>query len=188
MKKSDIYATITSLLTSGAISEAKSLISINRNTLSDPEYKECLGNLHFYSKETQEAIPFYEVAMESSPEYDCARYHYLLGVQAERSGQLTNAFRRYQAAIEIEPEFVDSYIELGGLLCKVEDFEGAFQCYTDAIGIDPTDFGIRHNFVQVLSHLSHKDPVTYSQALKDAQAAYALVKGSSDQSGSGHVW
>ncbi len=93
MSKSDLYATITALLTSGARNEAELLINTSRPALSEPEYKECLGNLHFYSKEYQKATPLYEAAMESSPDYDCARYHYLLGVQAEQAGQLSNAFQ-----------------------------------------------------------------------------------------------
>lgn len=188
MSKSDVYMKITALLTSGAKQEAETLINTCRGTLSDSEYKECLGNLHFYSKEYQEAIPLYEAAMESSPEYDCARYHYLLGTQAEQAGRLSDAFKRYQAAIGIEPNFVDSYVELGGLLCKVEDFEGALQCYTDAIVIDPTDLAIRHNLVQVLSQLIQKDPATYSQPLKEAQAAYDTAKESLGQPDSSRVW
>lgn len=189
MNKSDIYARITSLLSSGARHEGEQLIGSSRGTLSPPEYMECLGNLHFYSKAYQSAVESYEAAMESSPEYDCARYHYLLGVQAERSGQLSNAFQRYQAAIEIEQGFVDAYVELGGLLCKVEDFEGAFQCYTDAIRIDPADLAIRHNLVEVLLRLVQKDPAAYSQTLEDAETAYFITKmGAVRQPDSSQVW
>lgn len=170
MSKSYLYEKITALLTSGATTEAASLLGTSRLSLSQQEYKECLGNQHFYAKEYQQATPLYEEAMESSPEYDCARYHYLLGAQAELAGQLTDAFERFQAAIEIEPSFVDSYIELGGLLCKVEDYEGAYQCYTDAIKIDPADLGIRQNLVVVLTQLAKKDPAKYAQPLKDAQS------------------
>jgi tetratricopeptide (TPR) repeat protein len=179
---------ITSLLASGARAEAESLVGSIQATMSDPEYKECLGNLHYYDKEFQKAIPFYEAAMESSQEYDCARYHYLLGVQAEQAGQLSNAFQRYQAAIGIEPTFVDSYIELGGLLYKIADFEGAFQCYTDAIKLDPADLSIRHNLIQVLSQLVQNDPTTYSQLLTDAQAAYHAVREASNQPDSNRLW
>ncbi len=170
MSKSNLYEKITALQTSGATNEAASLLSTRRSQLSEPEYKECLGNQHFYAKEYQQATPLYEEAMESSPEYDCARYHYLLGAQAELAGKLTDAFDRFQAAIDIEPSFVDSYIELGGLLCKVEDFEGAYQCYSDAIKVDPADPGIRQNLIVVLTQLDKKDPAKYSQLLKDAQA------------------
>jgi tetratricopeptide (TPR) repeat protein len=188
MTKSNLYLRITALLASGARKEAESLIDSDRAALSNSEYNECLGNLHFYNKEYQQAIPLYETAMKSSQEYDCARYHYLLGVQAEQANQLTKAFQRYQAAIEIEPSFVDSYIELGGLLSKVEDFEGAFQCFTDASLIDPKDVAIRHNLVQVLTKLAQKDAAKYSQPLKDAQAAYDAAKERSSQLDSSRIW
>jgi len=156
--------------------------------LNAAELLECFGNLHFYNKEYQKAIPFFERAMQTSQEYDCARYHYLLGVNAEKTGRLTDAFKRYQAAIEIESNFVDPYVELGGLLFKIEDFEGTLQCYTDAIAIDPNDLPIRHNLIQVLLQLSLKDSAMYSQLLYDAQAAYNAAKRSLDPPDSNRVW
>jgi tetratricopeptide (TPR) repeat protein len=186
--KSNLYLKITSLFATGARGEAESLLGSGRAALRYPECQECLGNLHFYNKEYQQAIPYFEAAMESEPDYDCARYHYLLGLQAEQAGQLTEAFERYQAAIEIEPSFVDSYVELGGLLCKVQDFEGALRCYTDASRIDPEDLAVRHNLVQVLSELAKKNPAAYSQALGEARAAYDAVSGPSAQPNRNRVW
>ncbi len=176
MRKSNDYLRITGLLIAGAKEEAQSLIESLRCTMNELEYQECLGNIHFYSEEYQQAIPFYEAAIQSPGEYDCARYHYLIGIQAEQAGKLSDAFQRYQAAIEIEPEFVDAYIELGGLLCKVEDFEGALQCYNDAIVVDPSDASIRHNLVEVLSKLAEKDSARYSELLRNARVEFGAMK------------
>lgn len=176
MNKTILYLQITRLFASGAIADAELLMNSERRRLTDEEYEECLGNRLFYDKEYQKAIPHYETAMLSSKDYDCARYHYLLGAKAEQNGNLPDAFTRYQAAIEAEPSFVDSYVELGALLCKVRDFKGAWQCYTDAIAIDPKDLGIRHNLVQVLLQLAREAPDAYSQALKNAQAEFITAK------------
>src|SRR5438552_850465 len=98
---------------------------------------EGLGNVAFYERDLQDAVNHYEAAIALQPDRVIARYQYLVGTQAERSGDLVNAFKRYQAAIEAEPEFLDAYIELGGLLTKIKDFEGAAQCYRDAARIAP---------------------------------------------------
>lgn len=188
MVKSDMYIQVTALLASGARQDAELLLKTHRNMLSDAEYKECLGNLHFYRKEYDKAISFYESATESSEEYHCARFHYLAGVQAEQAGRLSDAFKYYQAAIGIEPTFVDSYVELGGLLGKVGDFEGALQCYSDAIAIDSTDLGLRHNLVEVLSQLAKKNPSAYSQPLNEAQLSYDTAKKTLTPPDGGRVW
>lgn len=188
MNKSDLYAKITALFSSGAMNDAKALINSNQAALSYSEYNECLGNMHFYAKEHQKAVAFYETAMMSSAEYDCARYHYLLGVKAECAGNLTDAFERYQAAIGIEPGFVDAYVELGGLLCKVRDFGGALQCYTDAIQINPSDLALYHNLSQVLSMLAQKNPAKYSQPFEDARMAYENAKKSLSKPKNDNVW
>lgn len=170
--KSSVYHRITQLLVEGKQGEAVTTLEANKATMSPQEYRECRGNAHFYRKEYQESIPHYEWAMQSSADYDCARYHYLLGVQAERNGQLTEAFKRFEAAVGIESEFVDTYIELGALLVKIGDLEGALGCYTDAVDLDPKDIGIKLNRAQILSQLARKDPDTYWAQFNEAKAAY----------------
>jgi tetratricopeptide (TPR) repeat protein len=188
MSKSENYFQITKLLAAGDRDAAELILNRNREQLSYSEYQECLGNRHFYAKQFQEAIPYYETALSSSSEYDCARYHYLLGIQAERSGNLTESFKRYQAAIEIEPSFVDAYIELGGLLAKVEDFEGSLQCYADALRLDTLDLAIHLNLVQVLKKLAQRDADNYSEKLQHAQAEYDRAKQLSDAPAKDRVW
>ena len=168
--KSDQYQQITGLLHDGQRQQAIDLLEASRGLLSKQEYSECQGNIRFYDKDYQGAIPFFEAAIEGGDGYEASRYHYLIGVQLEQAGKLSDAFQRYQAAIEIEPSFVDSYIELGGLLFKVKDYPGAYQCYSDAVRLDPNDLGIHHNLIQVLTELEKEDTAKYGEALAQAQA------------------
>jgi tetratricopeptide (TPR) repeat protein len=133
MVKNDEYVRITGLLSAGQIQEGAEAIERAKSALPLPVLLECVGNLYFYKRELQQAISKYEEAMRADPDYDSARYHYLIAVQKEREGDLVEAFKRYQSAIEIEPTFVDAYVELGGLLIKVDDLDGALTCYTDAL-------------------------------------------------------
>ncbi|PQO46771.1 hypothetical protein [Blastopirellula marina] len=188
MKKSSLYSEITQLLASNSRSKAISLIESSQERLSESEYQECLGNVHFYNREFQQALPFYDRAFSASDDYYCARHYYIAGVQMEQMGRLAYACEQFQAAISIEPTFVDAYVELGGLLVKIEDFEGALQCYTDAISLDPNDLAIRHNLVQVLTELATRAPATFSEPLRTAQAEYDSLKQTQEQPGPGRVW
>jgi tetratricopeptide (TPR) repeat protein len=184
--KSAAYSQITALLAGGQFERGRAALEGARSVLSAAEYNECLGNAHFYSRDYQQSIPYYEAAMEDVG-HDCARYHYLIGVQAERKGSLADAFRRYQAAIEIEPSFPDSYVELGGLLCKVDDYEGALQCFQDALALAPNDTAIHHNLIQVLRVLAQRDPVAYESRYAAAMQG-ATGATSRDLPTNDHVW
>src|SRR6266436_7525174 len=118
---------------------------------------ECLGTLHFYRRELKEAVRCYEAAIALVPERVIARYQYLVGIQEEREGNFVDAFKRYRAAIEADRGFVDAYVDLGSLLVKVNDFEGAANCYRDAVRLDPSDATHHHNLTMVLRQLAQKD-------------------------------
>lgn len=133
---------------------------------------ESLGNLHFYRRELQEAVRCYEAAIALAPDDAISRYQYLVGTQLERKGMLTEAFKRYQNAIEAEPSFVDAYVELGGLLVKVQDFPGAAQCYRDAVRLDPADVANHFNLKAILTRLAQSEPEKYRDELARAEAAY----------------
>lgn len=151
--------------------EALRLLEENSASLPKEVRLECVGTHHFYRREFQAAIRVYEEAITLAPDYLIARYQYLVGVKNERQENLVEAFKRYQAAIEIEPTFVDAYVELGGLLTKVEDLEGAAQCYRDAFRLEPLDPANLHNLKLVLERLSKTDAGRYQAELQEVEAA-----------------
>lgn len=176
MRKNDEYLKITQLLSAGRIAEGAEAIEQMKNSLPFPVLLECQGNLYFYQRKFQQAVDMYEQAMQADANYDSARYHYLIAVQKEREGDLVNAFQRYQAAIEIEPTFVDAYVELGGLLVKVDDLEGALRCYTDALTLDSQSVKNFSNKVQVLRSLSNADPSRYAGDYQSAVVEFENAK------------
>jgi tetratricopeptide (TPR) repeat protein len=128
--------------------------------------------MHFYRRELKEAVRCYEAAIGIAPDDIISRYQYIVGTQKERQGDVVEAFKRYQNAIEAEPTFVDPYVELGGLLVKIEDFEGAAQCYRDAVRLDPADVANHFNLKAVLTRLAQRDPERYRDELARAETAY----------------
>lgn len=150
---------------------------------------ECSGNLHFYRREMQAAIRCYEAAIKKAPDHAIARYQYLVGTQEERQQNFVEAFKRYQNAIDAEPTFIDPYVELGGLLVKVGDFEGALQCYRDSVRLEPLDLANHHNLKAVLGRLVQLDSGRYQEELSAAEAAYQkIAQQSASRSLADHQW
>lgn len=170
-----IKKAITQLFKDGKFSEGCEFLLANKDKISEAEQIECEGDEYFYRRELQAAIKRYEKAILRFPDHLIARYQYLVGAQEERENNYVEAFRRYQAAIEIEPDFVDSYVELGGLLVKVEDFSGAAQCFRDAVRIDPSDAANHYNLKEVLAKLAQKEPGLHESELSQARLAYEIA-------------
>lgn len=182
------YRRITDLLVKGQFCQAIAVIEGARQILPLPVYLECQGNIHFYQRDFQQAITKYEEAMQVDAEHDVARYHYLIGIRKERNGKFAEAFDRYEAAIAIEPTFVDTYVELGGLLAKVNDLEGALKCYTDALELDSGDLRIFSNRADVLKCLCGFDSMRYAEEYRDALIAFETAKRVLPPIDEGSVW
>jgi tetratricopeptide (TPR) repeat protein len=170
-----IRDSITALFERGSFDEGLSQLK-QASDLPKVVELECLGNLHFYKRELQDAIRSYEFAILMDPSYRIARYQYLVATQDEKRGDLVSAFKRFQEAIDIEPGFVDPYVELGGLLVKVGDLEGAAQCYRDATRIEPTNLGIMYNLKAVFTRLAAAQPEKYRGDLQDVESAFRQLE------------
>lgn len=154
------------------LNQGAQLLEENALHLPEAVRLECQGTLHFYRGELQEAVRCYEAAIALVPERVIARYQYLVGVHEERAGDIVDAFKRYQAAIEADRGFVDAYVDLGSLLVKVNDLEGAATCYRDALKLEPLEPVNHQNLLAVLGRLAQQDPARYGAELKAAEAAY----------------
>jgi len=188
-KSSGLLTEMVALLSRGCLDEARRLFLDNEQQLPASMRSEGLGNLAFYQRDLQAAVDHYEAAIRLRPDRVIARYQYLVGTQMERSGDLVSAFKRYQAAIDTDPNFLDAYIELGGLLAKVGDFAGSAQCYRDACRIAPDDAYSLFNLKTVLSQLVNQDQERYGPELREVEAALEeITRGQSVQPVRKYSW
>jgi tetratricopeptide (TPR) repeat protein len=187
---SEVRDVLVGQISSGKIEEGIAFFKQKSNELPEPFRLECLGNISFYQRNISEAIKFYETATLLSPKHVIPRYLYLAGVKNEREKNFVDAFKYYQAAIEAEPSFVDPYVELGGLLMKVEDFEGALRCYEDAVRLDSEEPSNHENLKTVLTKLDQNQLGYYEEKLQAAKAAYEKIirDGKSNQISQQHHW
>jgi tetratricopeptide (TPR) repeat protein len=170
MSKSTSYFQITHLLSRKRFKEALDLRL--QADLSACEAMECDGNELFYRERYQDALDVYKKVMDKDPAYYPARYYYLVAVQLERQGDLKQAFAYYQSAIEVEPLFVDSYIEVAGLLTKNSEFELAARALEQAVEFDPDDLRIYANLRMLYRMLVKTNPQTYKPRLDRLEADY----------------
>lgn len=168
----EIKETLVRYLSAGRLDEGEEFFKRNSKELSELLFLECAGDISFYRRNFAEAVKFYEAVISLSPGYVVPRYFYMAGVQREREGNLVDAFKYYQAAIDADPSFVDSYVELGALLVKVGDFEGALRCYEDALSLDSRELANYANLKAVLKKLNQEHPGCYQEKLQAAEAAY----------------
>ena len=64
-------------------------------------------------------------------------------------------------AIDNEPAFVDPYVELGNMLVRVDDLEGAAQCFRDAVRVEPGSLSNYANLRAVLRLLAKSDAARF---------------------------
>ena len=188
ISKSERYAQITQLFQRGDFEGGESLLRSGADDLSESERLECLGNQHFFRRDMQAAVNQFEALIERFPDYYPARYHYILATQAERVGEVEEAFGRYRTAIEAEPTFVDAYIDLGGMLAKIEDFAGAARCFERAVEFDPTDLRIYANLRIVYRKLAALDPATYAPRRDQLERDYPKLAAELSPIPKRHKW
>lgn len=163
-------------LSSGLGEKAVDYYKERSHSLSESARAECLGDICFYQRDFAQAIKHYEVATQLAPGQVIARYLFLAGVSNERASNYVDAFKYYQAAIEAEPSFVDTYLELGAMLVKVGDLEGALQCYEDAIEIEPADLASHESLVSILAELHRRTPEKYADKYSASKATVEKMR------------
>jgi len=154
MDRSKDWSAIIEMQRAGRFTEAQALLEREGVALSEAERLECLGNQFFSARKLQDAIDHYERAITLEPEHTIARYQYLVGVQEAKSKNYKEAFHRFVAAIEAEPTFVDSYVELGAMLLGIGDAKGALRCFEDALRNEPNELGHYYNCVAACMELA----------------------------------
>jgi len=111
-----------------------SLKNSKRNIL----YIEAHNNLANVLKELgehQQAISYYEKAIQIQPNY--ADAHYNLGVVLQELGEHQQAISYYEKAIQIQPNYIKAHNNLGVILKALGEHQKAISSYKKAIQIEP---------------------------------------------------
>ena len=94
-------------------------------------------------KKFQEAIKYYEIAIQNNPNFFIAINN--LGLTYHNIGDLNKAQSYYERAIEINPRFTHPISNLGNIKKELNDFKEAIKQYKLALSIDSNLHIVHHN-------------------------------------------
>ncbi len=125
-----------------------------------------LGGAFAKQGRTQEAIDYYQRALQVQPHYSMP--HYTLGEIFAKQGRFADAVFHYQEAIRIDPDFAEAHNNLGNILLGQEDFDRAIQHYLQALKLNPGYAQVPFNLARALVQQNQIDAaiVYFQQALK----------------------
>ncbi|MCA9077394.1 MAG: tetratricopeptide repeat protein [Planctomycetaceae bacterium] len=102
-----------------------------------------LGKVLSWARKYEEAGRLAQLA--SSKLSDDAEVHCMAGYDFERNGQLKQAIKSYQKAIEIKPDYAQAHYNLGHVHRQLEEWELAAKSFQKAIESDPNYPGAHYN-------------------------------------------
>lgn len=73
-----------------------------------------------------------------------ARYHYQRGRVYRQKNELQAAVRDFERAVELKPDFVKAYLELGIARVELQNEDGALEALRRAVALAPQDSGARY--------------------------------------------
>lgn len=92
--------------------------------------------------------------------------HYNLGIILDERGQLTDAIKEYEKAIDLMPNDVESHYNLGIIFYKLKQFEKAIKEFETVIQINPNDADSHYYLGNILCEMNKVD---------DAEKEYHLT-------------
>ncbi|MCX8079400.1 MAG: tetratricopeptide repeat protein [Geminocystis sp.] len=93
------------------------------------------------------------IAEEENPKPEWGVYYYNLAYNYERLGNINSAILFYQKSIDINPNLIDAYNNLGNIYFSLNQLEDAESIYRRAIQVNPYHSGSRFNLLLTLKHM-----------------------------------
>src|SRR6476660_1057256 len=107
-------------------------MQISKNELSLKEFI-LKGNEHYYNKEYNEAIEYYDKALEIDPKHVGALNN--TGKVLDNLGKYNEAIVYYDKALQIDPKYADALNSKGNVLGKLGKYNEAIEYYDKALQI-----------------------------------------------------
>ena len=111
--------------------------------LYDAEAYFSLGTVQLDNGENEQAILFYNKALEINPSY--AEAYLNRGIAYRRQGLIELAISDYTKSLELNPKDVRAYVNRGNAHLERSRYDNAISDYTTALEIDSRDARIYYN-------------------------------------------
>ncbi|MGI6226246.1 MAG: tetratricopeptide repeat protein [Peptococcales bacterium] len=109
----------------------------------DSETYYYLGNVTRESKEYEEAISYFQKALDANPQFFEAQYN--LGKVYALQGRSEDALEAFLKALELNPQDLDTYVNIGVELSNQGQREKALEMYQKALELDPYSYLVYSN-------------------------------------------
>ncbi len=97
------------------------------------------------------------------------RIHYLMGLAQRHRGELQAAERSFRASTELAPTRVEAWFDLGELLSRRRDWEGAREAFTQVVSLLPEGKRAWPGWFQLAQVAGHRgDAEELDRALREA--------------------
>jgi superkiller protein 3 len=133
-----IVTALGALLAESGADPVPLLTAAQRRNPSDFWLNFRLAQVLCHARRWDEAIGYYRAALALRPTAMAVCNN--LGFALWHGGCVDEGMAEFKRAIEIDPGFVFTHINLGAILCDVKhDYDGAIACFRKAIELDPKD-------------------------------------------------
>jgi len=134
-----------------------------------------LGMLYYKTERHQQSLDLLVKSLDLCPSNKRYLYYYSIGLVLEKLGKIPQAIQAYQQTIALEPQWIDTYNNLGNIFFYSGELEQAETFYHQAITTQPEHFGSYLNLGNVLMRQGK-----FEQAIKTYQTALNLQPYNSD--------
>lgn len=90
-----------------------------------------IGRGEFLSKNYGTAEKFFKLALAEDPDHKSFRHYLALNYLA--MGELNEGLRQLEMVLKLYPEDYEILTEKGVVLCSIQDFQGAMECFSKAL-------------------------------------------------------
>ncbi len=131
----------------GEKAAAKELVRLHEHRPDDPLINLALAETLANLGQMNRAIHIAQKTLQNTndlTETEQARLHFVLGRTLRQSGQLDQAIQALSDAVDIQPEWVEPYLELGRVYHERRQYQRAIQTLQQAISIAPAEARAYH--------------------------------------------
>jgi tetratricopeptide (TPR) repeat protein len=144
--------------------------ALNSDAMRVAEENFVMGRLHLATDQADQALPYFEKAVVSSP--DVPDYHFWLGVAYWALKNSTEERNQYMQAIALDQDYIPAHLYLGHNFLDTGEWEQALAEYDTVLTLDPGLLNALYNRGLALKNLgrSVEETIAWKEYLKVNQS------------------
>jgi tetratricopeptide (TPR) repeat protein len=144
--------------------------ALNSDAMRVSEENYLMGRVHLAADQPEQALPYFEKAIASSP--DVPDYHFWLGVAYWALKNATEERKQYMQAIALDQDYIPAHLYLGHNFLDTGEWQQALAEYDTVLALDPGLLNALYNRGLALKNLgrSVEEIIAWKEYLKINQS------------------